>query len=102
MTPREQLLATATSLTSGDRNAAYGSPFTNLTHMADMVTAFLRGKYGEMAALDAEDMAWIMIFAKASRTVASHRDDNYVDAAAYAAIAGECRQIIASNVKSTD
>lgn len=99
---RADILAEATRLTTGDRNASYGHPFTNLTHIANMVTAFLRGKYGEMAALDAEDMAWIMVFAKAARTVAAHKDDNYIDAAAYAAIAGECREIIANNVKSTD
>ena len=85
---RADILAEAAKLTTGDRNDAYGHPHDNLTHMADMVTAFLRGKYGEMAALDSEDMAWIMVFAKVSRTVATYKDDNYIDAAAYAAIAG--------------
>jgi hypothetical protein len=99
---RADILAEATRLTTGDRNASYGSPFTNLQHMADMVTAFLCGKYGDIIALDAEDMAWIMIFAKASRTVATYKDDNYIDAAAYAAIAGECREIIAGAAKSPD
>jgi hypothetical protein len=99
---RADILAEATRLTTGDRNASYGQPHDNLTHMADMATAFLRGKYGEMAALDSEDMAWIMVFAKASRTVATHKRDNYIDAAAYAAIAGECREIISAEVKSPD
>lgn len=97
MTHREQILAEAAKLTSGDRNAAYGAPYSNLTHMADMVTAYIHGKYGFSSCLNAEDMAWIMVLAKASRTVASYKDDNYIDAAAYSAIAGECRAISARN-----
>jgi len=99
-TPREQMLAEAARLTSGDRNASYGDPFQNLHHMAAMVTAYLDGKYGMAHALDAEDMAWIMVMAKISRTVASAKDDNYVDAAAYSAIAGECRRVLESDVYS--
>lgn len=97
MTPRETMLAEAARLTSGDRNAAYGHPYTNLTHMADMVTAYLDGKYGSSRSLTAEDMAWIMVLAKISRTVASFKDDNYIDSAAYSAIAGECREISERN-----
>ena len=97
MTHRETLLEEAARLTGGDRNASYGAPYTNLSHMADMVTAYLSGKYGSLPALTAEDMAWIMVLAKISRTVASLKDDNYVDAAAYSAIAGECRTIIDKN-----
>lgn len=97
MSHREQLLADAARLTGGDRNEAYGHPFTNLTHMADMVTAYIHGKYGFSNTLNAEDMAWIMVLAKISRTVASLKDDNYIDAAAYSAIAGECRTISEKN-----
>lgn len=94
MTHRETLLEEAARLTSGDRNAAYGAPYDNLTHMAHMVSAYVSGKYGLPVDLNAEDMAWIMVLAKMSRSVASLKDDNYVDAAAYSAIAGECRTII--------
>lgn len=91
---RETILAEAARLTAGDRNAAYGPPHDNLKHMAGMVSAYIFGKHGADLRLTSEDMAWIMIFAKASRTVASYKDDNYVDSAAYAAIAGECRAIL--------
>lgn len=97
-THREDLLFQAAALTGGDRSAAYGDPHTNLTMMAGMVTAYLGGKYGLVRCLDSEDMAWIMVLAKASRTVASAKDDNYIDAAAYAAIAGECRRHIENYV----
>ena len=99
MTPRENMLAEAARLTSGDRNAAYGHPYANLSHMADMASAYLNGKYGVMIDLNSEDMAWIMVLAKISRTVASCKDDNYIDAAAYSAIAGECRAIIEKHGK---
>ena len=95
---RETYLAEAARLTGGDRNVAYGPPHENLTHMADMVSAYLTGKYDAFLALDSEDMAWIMVMAKMSRTPASAKADNYIDAAAYAAIAGECRGILESHL----
>jgi len=102
---REEILAEATHLTTGDRNVSYGHPYTNLTHMADMATAYLNGKYGFSASLTAEDMAWIMVLAKISRAAVSYKEDNFVDGAAYCAIAGECAEITEKNAgrfKSTD
>jgi len=91
---RETILTEATGLTAGDRNKSYGPPHDNLTYMAKLVQAYLFGKHHAELHLDSEDMAWIMLMAKVSRTSASFTHDNYVDAAAYAAIAGECRNII--------
>jgi hypothetical protein len=100
---RETYLAEASKLTGGDRNAAYGPPHQNLTHMATMVTAYLIGKYNLGSFfLDSEDMAWIMVMAKMSRTVATAKADNYIDAAAYAAIAGECRDTIETELAAED
>jgi hypothetical protein len=39
-------------------------------------------------------MAWIMLLLKVARSSTGYKHDNYVDAAAYAAIAGECRNTI--------
>lgn len=91
---RETILTEAANLTSGDRNKAYGPPHENLTYMARLVRAYLFGKHNVDLDLDSEDMAWVMLMAKVSRTQTSHKQDNYVDASAYAAIAGECRHII--------
>lgn len=91
---RENILIEAANLTAGDRNKAYGPPHENLTYMARLVQAYLFGKHNVDLTLDSEDMAWIMLMAKVSRTGASLKHDNYVDASAYAAIAGECRHII--------
>jgi hypothetical protein len=91
---RESILAEASTLTAGDRNKAYGEPHDNLTFMARLVSAYLFGAHKVDLDLDSEDMAWIMLMAKVSRTDASFKLDNYIDASAYAAIAGECRNII--------
>lgn len=98
---RDEMLTEAIRLTTGDRNASYGHPYDNLTMMANMVSAYLSGKCGIDLAFDAEDMAWIMVMAKASRTIVANKGDNYIDAAAYAAIAGECRHIL-ENCRLTD
>lgn len=91
---RESILAEASTLTAGDRNKAYGEPHDNLTFMARLVSAYLFGAHKVDLDLDSEDMAWIMLMAKVSRTDASFKLDNYIDASAYAAIAGECRKTI--------
>ncbi len=91
---RENILEEAARLTGGDRNVSYGPPHENLSFMADMVSAFIYGKYAIAMPLTSEDMAWLMVMAKISRTPTTNKADNYVDAAAYAAIAGECREII--------
>lgn len=91
---RESILAEASTLTAGARNKAYGEPHDNLTFMARLVSAYLFGAHKVDLDLDSEDMAWIMLMAKVSRTDASFKLDNYVDASAYAAIAGECRKTI--------
>lgn len=91
---RENILTEATTLTAGDRNKAYGEPHDNLTNMARLVQAYLFGKHGIEVDLDSEDMAWIMLLLKIARASTGYKHDNYVDAAAYAAIAGECRKTI--------
>ena len=92
---RSDILHDAVKLTCGDRNDAYGPPWNNLTDCAQLWEAYLNAKYGTVAAmqLTAEDVAWMNVLQKISRTFRAQRVDNYVDAAAYAAIAGECRLI---------
>lgn len=98
--PRQIILENAISHTCKARNETYGSPVRNLGDTADLWTAYLRTKYfskvpgfaqlrGEFI-LTAEDVAWLNVLQKMSRSVAGYHQDNYEDAAAYAAIAGEC------------
>lgn len=81
---RGNLLRKALQLTEGDRQATYGDPIHNLTKMAQMCSAYFDVE------ISANDVAIIMVFAKLSRVPASPtHEDNYVDGAAYFAIAGE-------------
>ena len=85
---RIDILGIAAQLTGTDRQKVYGDAKTNMTHFAGMLTAYFAPKGVEFSA---EDAAMIMVLAKNSRVaVGKYHLDNYVDAAAYVAIAGEC------------
>lgn len=98
---RVEYLETGIKLTSGDRDKEYGTPYINLDNCADLWSAYLRGRYmgripgfeqtvGEFR-LTAEDVAWLNVLQKIARTFSDKvRPDTYIDAATYAAIAGEC------------
>lgn len=92
MTIRGEMLDRAKTLTEGDRNASYGDPYINMLAFADLIEGYLRARGVEFT-VTAEDAAWIMVLAKLARChdpkLPFHLD-NYTDAAAYAAMAGEC------------
>jgi hypothetical protein len=93
---RVQTLETAISLTSGDRNKSYGPPINNLTDCAELWNAYINTKYktADALKLNAEDVAWMMVLLKMTRSFQpGYHADNYTDATAYSAIAGECREI---------
>lgn len=98
MKPRENILNTARDLTCTERNVSYGEPFQNLSDIAALWNAYLISKYRGMTLdenqfqITAEDVAWMNVFIKTARSFKANTFDNYVDAAAYAAIAGECRE----------
>lgn len=101
---REQYLLAARDYTCGDRDVEYGTPTQNLSDCAALFTAYLEGKTrgrcigstcGNKLAgqyeLTAEDVAWLNVLQKMARTFnGKTKEDTYIDAAAYAAIAGEC------------
>ena len=94
---RVQTLETAISLTGGDRDRTYGPPINNLTDCAELWNAYIRTKQRatDNLQLDAEDVAWMMVLVKMTRSFqAGYHADNYTDATAYSAIAGECREIL--------
>lgn len=88
--PRAEILAEASALTCGPRNADYGSPFLNLLNIAQMWEAYLSAKLGQDVKLEAADVANLNILQKMARTFKSptHRD-SFIDMAAYSAIAYE-------------
>lgn len=82
---RLAMLQTAAQLTGVDRQAVYGDSKTNMTHFAGLLNAYFGAEFS------AEDAALIMVLAKISRmSVGVYHPDNFIDAAAYVAIAGEC------------
>ena len=93
---RKELLENAIKHTCGDRDIEYDSPQINLRNIAALWKSYLIGKYGNCAGLvgfdiTAEDVAWLNVLQKISRTFpGKNKADTYEDAAAYAAIAGEC------------
>ena len=88
---RKELLKNAIKHTCGDRDVEYGSPRMNLGHISMLWTAYIRAKYLIDFELTSEDVAWFNVLQKMARTFSkSTKPDTYEDAAAYAAIAGEC------------
>lgn len=100
---RVQTLETAIKLTGGDRNKSYGPPYDNLSDCANLWNAYINSKLGCIVPkgdggyevrLNAEDVSWLMVLVKMTRSFnPGYHPDNYTDAAAYSAIAGECREI---------
>lgn len=101
---RVTMLEVAKMLTGGDRNRTYGPPYDNLTDCAELWMAYINTKRacieavadgGYCVKLDAEDVAWMMTLLKMTRSFQpGYHPDNYIDSAAYSAIAGECREIL--------
>lgn len=81
-------MQTSISLTSNDRNAAYGDPLVNHQCLADLISVYNRyaKDHGK-----AHHAAMLQVLTKISRIACGvFKEDNYVDLAAYAAIAYEC------------
>ena len=95
MTNRADILELAKSLTTGDRNETHGDAQQQHALTATLWTQYLTHKHnGKPPAerqLTGEDAAIMMTLVKISRIACGgYNPDNYVDAAAYMAIAGEC------------
>lgn len=91
LTVREQVLRESLRLTTGERNEQYGPPARNLGLQQRLYDAYKRCSPKGYHS-DAHEAAMQLIFAKIARIASGvrlHRD-NYVDLAAYAAIAYEC------------
>ncbi len=82
-----ELLERAAELVGGDRQEDYGTMEQNLGNIADLWSAYLSLR--EDFNLTAEDVAWMMVLLKIARAQTGNKEDNYVDACGYAAIAGQ-------------
>ena len=89
---RVELLEEGIRLTKGSRNEAYGEPIDNLNNIARLWSAYIGNKLGHYICITPEDVAWLNTLQKIARTQlpdTKTQEDTYVDAAVYAAIAGE-------------
>ena len=87
---RQRVLEEAVRLTTGDRDKTYGDATTNMRAFAALIDAYWTHRNPETST-PAHDAAIIMALAKIARIAVgqtTHRD-NYVDAAAYIAMAYE-------------
>tara|TARA_A100000172_G_scaffold78690_1_gene64579 strand:+ start:3237 stop:3509 length:273 start_codon:yes stop_codon:yes gene_type:complete len=83
--PPAQLLKEAASLIVGDRAETHGDMRENHDNIAALWTGYLH------MPIDAHDVANMMELLKiARRKTGVHNDDDYIDGAAYAAVAHEC------------
>ena len=81
-----EILETATKLVGGDRQNTHGDKYENHKNIAILWNGYLDGKLVEC--LTPENVAIMMALLKVARTKAgAHNEDDYVDAAAYMAIA---------------
>lgn len=82
---REAILQTSISLTMGDRDDTYGDPAETYKRVAALMNAYKGHPF-----ITAHDVAMLLALMKIGRTATDpNHTDNYVDGAAYMAIAGE-------------
>ena len=89
---RVLVLEEAASLTSGERDAAYGPPIINLSASGDLKATMRKHMVRDLSSAELE--ALDMVLTKIGRIITGPKPkrDNYVDAAAYMAIAWEAAE----------
>jgi hypothetical protein len=89
---RVLVLEEAARLTNGDRNADYGPPVVNLAASGDLKATMRRHMVRDLSTAEIE--ALDMVLTKIGRIITGPKPkrDNYIDGAAYMAIAWEAAQ----------
>lgn len=95
-------LEEAARLTDGDRNADYGPPIVNLEASADLKATMRRHMVRRLSGAELE--ALDMVLTKVGRIITGPKPkrDNYVDGAAYMAIAWEAAKADLSTWEAAD
>ena len=87
---KEEILNKAAELISSKRQETHGDCFKNHSQIADLWSVFLDDKLKPFTEITASDVAVMMCLLKISRsTMGDFNLDDFVDGAAYMAIAGE-------------
>ena len=82
----ENILEEAKKLVKGDRQEEYGDKLKNHENIAALWSTFLRKE------IPPRDVAMCMALVKVARLMHAHKEDSYIDLAAYAAIAAEINE----------
>ena len=91
LTPREILLREAISITTKDRDSAYGNPEDNFANIAAYWSRYLSDSAKLEITLSAQDVAHMMVLMKIARLSTNPMHyDSLVDVAGYAACAADC------------
>lgn len=86
------ILKSAIEIVGGDRAHWYGDKLTNHEDIAQLWNAYLRRSHKLKRLLEPSDVAILMCLLKIARMMSQRtQEDSFIDAAAYAAIAGELR-----------
>jgi len=80
---RGKILDEAKALTYADRQNDYGTPTINFNRISRLLSAYLDCE------ITPEQGAMICALIKVARSMETYKADNYIDGAAYFAIAGE-------------
>jgi hypothetical protein len=83
-------LHSALEAVTGDRNKSYGNPLEDFTTQAEMFSAYLTRTNSRRVYVTATDIAALMILVKLARQAHRPKQDNWTDAAGYAACGAEC------------
>lgn len=84
---RKKVLSEAERLIATDRQDAYGTPYLNHLRIAQLWSAYLETE------ITPEQVAMCQVLVKVARSMESFREDNFIDGAAYFAIACELADI---------
>lgn len=80
---RSDILDAAKACVCGDRERDYGTPAENFGRIAKLWSAYMDTPF------TSQDVAVLLALMKVARIRGGDKDDNYIDLAGYAAIAGE-------------
>ena len=91
---KEEILKKAAELISDKRQETHGDCFKNHSQIADLWSVFLDDKLKTFKEITPGDVAIMMCLLKISRsTMGDFNMDDFVDGAAYMAIAGEMNDV---------
>ena len=86
----DEICQLAALLVGGPRDKTHGNPETNLENAATLWNAWLKIRRNHERPLNGRDVAYMQLLLKMARTQSGeYNQDDFVDMAGYAGIAGE-------------